>query len=141
MKGHILDYSIQTNSGVITGDDGQRYNFSGPDWRSDDVPVRGMAVDFSASGELAIDVYQDVTAIVPQASLPQGNASEGGMGFGVRCLQCRSNVIPEGAINWLLFIVFLLLCLPVGIIYLIVQSGKPKACPVCGSTRFENQAG
>lgn len=141
MKGHILDYSVQTNSGVISGEDGQRYNFSGADWRSNDVPAKGMGVDFSTSGDLATDVYQDATAIVSQASLPQGNVSDRGTAFGVRCLQCNSNIIPEGAINWLLFIVFLLLCIPVGLIYLMVQSGKPRKCPVCGGTRFENQSG
>ena len=29
MKGRILDYSIQTNSGVISGADGNRYEFFG----------------------------------------------------------------------------------------------------------------
>ena len=29
MKGQILDFSIQTNTGYISGDDGKRYHFSG----------------------------------------------------------------------------------------------------------------
>ena len=33
MKGTILDYSVQNNMGVISGDDQQRYNFSGHQWQ------------------------------------------------------------------------------------------------------------
>ncbi|SIR89676.1 hypothetical protein SAMN02745664_10652 [Moraxella cuniculi DSM 21768] len=33
MQGKILDYSIQTNTGIITADDGNRYKFSGEQWR------------------------------------------------------------------------------------------------------------
>ncbi len=29
MKGQILDYSIQTNLGIITADDQKRYEFTG----------------------------------------------------------------------------------------------------------------
>ena len=28
MQGQILDYSIQTNEGVISGEDGRRYTFA-----------------------------------------------------------------------------------------------------------------
>ena len=31
MKGHTLDFSVQTNSGIISGDDNQRYTFHGAD--------------------------------------------------------------------------------------------------------------
>ena len=34
MKGSILDFSIQDNTGFITGDDNNRYSFSGADWRT-----------------------------------------------------------------------------------------------------------
>ena len=33
MKGKILDFSIQSNSGAISGEDGERYNFDGADWK------------------------------------------------------------------------------------------------------------
>ena len=32
MNGQMLDYSAQTNSGLIPGDDGNRYNFVGAEW-------------------------------------------------------------------------------------------------------------
>ena len=46
MKGQILDYSIQTNSGIISGDDQNRYNFTGAEWRGQRPPTRGDRVDF-----------------------------------------------------------------------------------------------
>lgn len=60
MKGKILDFSVQTNSGAISGDDGERYNFSGADWKSDRPPIRGMSVDFATEDHQAKEIYIDV---------------------------------------------------------------------------------
>jgi TM2 domain-containing membrane protein YozV len=57
MKGHVLDFSVQTNSGEISGADGQRYTFSGAEWRSRGAPVRGMTVDFHVDATQARAVY------------------------------------------------------------------------------------
>lgn len=58
MKGDILDYSIQHNAGVISGDDQNRYNFKGSDWRGQRPPASGDKVDFAIDTEgQAIDVY------------------------------------------------------------------------------------
>src|SRR5690606_5750086 len=58
MKGVILDYSIQHNAGVISGDDQNRYNFKGSDWRGQRPPASGDKVDFAIDTEgQAIDVY------------------------------------------------------------------------------------
>lgn len=57
MQGQILDYSVQTNSGFITGDDGGRYAFSGADWRAAQPPTVGARVDFTVDGGQARDVY------------------------------------------------------------------------------------
>lgn len=57
MKGKILDFSIQSNSGAISGEDGERYNFDGTDWAGDSPPTRGMSVDFSTDGDQAKEVY------------------------------------------------------------------------------------
>ena len=46
MKGSILDFSIQTNTGIISGDDQKRYNFTGAEWRGQRPPARGDRVDF-----------------------------------------------------------------------------------------------
>jgi TM2 domain-containing membrane protein YozV len=58
MKGQVLDYAVQTNSGLISGEDGKRYTFNGSDWNMDTVPVRGMTVDFVPEGESAIAIYK-----------------------------------------------------------------------------------
>lgn len=47
MKGTILDYSIQSNSGIISGDDQNHYNFTGVEWRGQRPPNRGEHVDFA----------------------------------------------------------------------------------------------
>jgi len=57
MKGQILDFSIQSNSGVISGSDGNRYSFSGAEWKGNGSPTRGMAVDFATDGDRAKSVY------------------------------------------------------------------------------------
>lgn len=58
MKGVILDYSIQHNAGVISGDDQNRYNFKGSDRRGQRPPASGDKVDFAIDTEgQAIDVY------------------------------------------------------------------------------------
>lgn len=58
MKGQILDFSIQNNTGFISADDQNRYSFSGSEWRGQKPPVRGDKVDFvvNADGQ-ATDVY------------------------------------------------------------------------------------
>ena len=60
MKGYILDYTVQTNSGIISGDDNQRYNFRGADWKEAEPPRRGMRVDFAAVGDAAAEIYAEI---------------------------------------------------------------------------------
>lgn len=57
MKGRILDYSIQANEGIISGDDGERYSFPGSEWKSQEPPKTGMIVDFVTKGNQAQAVY------------------------------------------------------------------------------------
>lgn len=57
MNGRILAYSIQTNSGEISGDDGNRYTFSGQEWRETQTPARGMYVDFTATESEATAIF------------------------------------------------------------------------------------
>ena len=52
MKGKILDYMINTSSGVISGDDGNRYRFNASEWmQNDSFPQQGASVDFVVDGE------------------------------------------------------------------------------------------
>ena len=62
MKGQILDFSFQTNSGVIVGDDGNRYSFTGASWQVADVPQQGMRVDFDTDGSAATGIYVETAA-------------------------------------------------------------------------------
>lgn len=62
MQGKILDYSVQTNAGLISGNDGQRYTFTGEQWKVDAVPVRGKNVDFDTKDNEAIEIYSALGA-------------------------------------------------------------------------------
>jgi TM2 domain-containing membrane protein YozV len=62
MKGQILDFSVQSNTGTISGADGVRYQFSGSEWKGNGVPTRGMSVDFEREGMQAKGVYLAVAA-------------------------------------------------------------------------------
>ena len=59
MKGRVLSYSVQDNAGVISGDNGRRYTFEGPQWREQDLPVQGAHVDFQvvADTDQAVSIY------------------------------------------------------------------------------------
>ena len=59
MKGTILDFSIQTNSGIISGDDQNRYTFLGNEWKDSSAPQRGTKVDFDLNEQgQATGVYK-----------------------------------------------------------------------------------
>jgi TM2 domain-containing membrane protein YozV len=65
MKGQILDFTVQTNTGTISGNDGNRYQFSGAEWKSPGVPTRGFIVDFENDGNQAKSVYVAVGSVAP----------------------------------------------------------------------------
>lgn len=65
MKGQIIDFSVQENSGVISGEDGARYRFTGAEWKGDRPPSRGTAVDFEAEGDSAKGVYLALAGAAP----------------------------------------------------------------------------
>ena len=67
MNDQILDYSVQGNSGSITGADGNRYHFPGSEWKGDGVPMRGTRVDFETDGNQARAVYVALGASAPTA--------------------------------------------------------------------------
>ena len=100
MQGQILEASA-AKSGMILGDDGNRYTFTGIDWRTADSPAAGMRVDFvpgeggaareifplpgagTASPTMAIPVMQ-----VPPPSYPRPpqNSSQTLGWIGIACL-------------------------------------------------------
>lgn len=57
MRGAVLGFDPDTNTGAISGDDGRRYDFSRHDWRGPGTPGRGTTVDFVAEGLRAAQIY------------------------------------------------------------------------------------
>ena len=53
MQGQLLNYIVQDNKGYIVGDNGQRYQFSGNEWKENRIPTKGERLDFEvdASGQ------------------------------------------------------------------------------------------
>lgn len=62
MKGKILDFNNDNRTGLISGDDGNRYQLAIADWKGSSLPGAGNVVDFTANGESAQDVYPDSSA-------------------------------------------------------------------------------
>lgn len=62
MKGKVLDFNEASRSGVISGDDGNRYNFTVADWKGAALPLAGNTVDFSINGAIAEAIYADSAA-------------------------------------------------------------------------------
>lgn len=65
MKGQILDFSVQSNAGTISGADGSRYSFNGAEWKGNAFPTRGMNVDFEVDGSQAKAVYLALGTSLP----------------------------------------------------------------------------
>lgn len=78
MKGKILDFSIQTNTGIISAEDGKRYSFAGNEWKEQAIPARGNSVDFDLNEQdQATGVYLEIapTSVPTKANIStQGNA-------------------------------------------------------------------
>ena len=73
MKGRVLSYSVQENSGIISGDDGNRYTFEGAEWREQALPIQGSCVDFQLAegADQAVSVY-----LVRGAAAPAGEKNK-----------------------------------------------------------------
>ena len=69
MRGAVLSFSVQTNQGFISGDDGKRYNFLGSDWNLSNIPIQGVRVDFDVDGNRAISIYEDPSITVSNQTL------------------------------------------------------------------------
>jgi len=67
MRGKILSYNqeggLASGSGLISGDDGNRYQFVAADWSTNNrLPKVGMKVDFVVEGETAKTIFADTSA-------------------------------------------------------------------------------
>ena len=68
MKGKILEFNEESRSGIISGDDGNRYDFDIDQWKGTALPKAGNKVDFADKGENAEGIYKE--------SLVAGGASK-----------------------------------------------------------------
>jgi uncharacterized membrane protein len=66
MKGNVLGFEPDSNTGAISGHDGLRYDFVTLDWRGPDRPARGETVDFVADGNRATQIYPLAPRFDPQ---------------------------------------------------------------------------
>lgn len=57
MQGKILDYNSEFKSGLIRGEDGNKYRFSIDDCKSAIKPRTNAEVDFEPSEDKAVEVY------------------------------------------------------------------------------------
>jgi hypothetical protein len=57
MQGTILQVETGRRSGIILGNDDNRYSFSEPDWKPADPPVPGLDVDFIAADGRATEIF------------------------------------------------------------------------------------
>ncbi|HEY8872088.1 MAG TPA: DUF805 domain-containing protein [Stellaceae bacterium] len=57
MKGDVIGFDLDANTGAISGHDGRRYDFATMDWHGDRRPQHGDVVDFTADGQRATQIY------------------------------------------------------------------------------------
>jgi hypothetical protein len=84
MKGSLLNYSTDTRSGVISGDDGHRYPFRDSDWNDSRNPENGLRVDFEAVSDTATAIYVDLSN------------SSGASGYGHQQVPGRKGKVAAG---------------------------------------------
>jgi uncharacterized membrane protein len=66
MKGNVLGFDPDSNTGAISGHDGQRYDFVRLEWRGRGAPGRGETVDFVPDGTRATQIYPLTPRFDPQ---------------------------------------------------------------------------
>jgi len=57
VKGNVIGFDPDTNTGALSGHDGQRYDFVTAEWHAQRRPARGDVVDFVADGQRATQIY------------------------------------------------------------------------------------
>ncbi|WP_216937838.1 DUF805 domain-containing protein [Acinetobacter sp. BY484] len=132
MKGSILDFSIQHNTGFISGDDNQRYSFNGADWRGERPPSRGDRVDFivNTAGE-ASDIYLALGTSIylgekissqldKYSNLDQAEENYSSIDWFVKCLTNYANF--SGRARRKEFWFFMLFCVILGIIAEVIDT-------------------
>jgi len=82
MKGKVLDFNIQESTGVISGEDGNRYNFTTSEWKSSNVhPAKDVEVDFDTNENNAIAIYTISAPIAENNTEEFEKAAKGVFGY------------------------------------------------------------
>jgi len=65
MKGNVIGFDADTNTGAISGHDGKRYDFVTQEWHGRGAPHHGDVVDFQPDGSRATQIYLVEPEYVP----------------------------------------------------------------------------
>jgi uncharacterized membrane protein YhaH (DUF805 family) len=65
MKGNVIGFDPDTNTGAISGYDGKRYDFATADWHGNRRPRHGDLVDFAPDGQRAAQIYPQEPEYAP----------------------------------------------------------------------------
>jgi uncharacterized membrane protein YhaH (DUF805 family) len=57
MKGSVIGFDPDSNTGAISGHEGKRYDFAASDWHNQSRPKHGDLVDFLPEGQRAAQIY------------------------------------------------------------------------------------
>lgn len=72
MRGDVIGFDPDTNTGAISGHDGSRYDFVRLEWRGLAPPTRGTIVEFTAAGIQATQIYP----VVPRYDPGEGETAK-----------------------------------------------------------------
>ena len=86
MYSYVLSYSVQTGEGIVSGDDGNRYAFTGRDWLDAEPPARNDRVVFDAWDGQATGVFVTAPSHRSEFASPRPPAAPAvAAGCGVGC--------------------------------------------------------
>ena len=118
MQGKVLEFDQASGKGVISGDDGNRYDFESGELKSRASPSTGSRVDFQALGGAATAIYIEQSGSVFSTRLIAGILGIVLGVFGVH--KFFLGFIKQGVIMLVISLLgFILLGLPTSIIALI----------------------
>lgn len=119
MRGKILDFSIQENTGYISGEDGKRYSFIGAEWKEVRSPQKGDDADFDVdSSGNATKIFLSLSA---NNSAPANTEEEGYNIWNWFCKCLKNYVNFSGRARRKEYWFFTLFCMLIGIAFGILK--------------------
>lgn len=119
MRGKILDFSIQENTGYISGEDGKRYSFIGAEWKEACSPQKGDDADFDVdSSGSATKIFLSLSA---NNSAPANTEEEGYNIWNWFCKCLKNYVNFSGRARRKEYWFFTLFCMLIGIAFGILK--------------------